>query len=226
MVADRKTDKAQESQRMKTKEKILMVAALLFSENGFEGTSVRTICAKAGVNLALVNYHFGTKEQLYLEVHKMIHAKSGKQHLWLNESPKPVADMDEWELRLNEIIMDILRTFMRDDRLNRCSRRLVAIEMSHPSKCLPILLEEFYKPFHKYLMSYFMMVAPGDSELVLGILVTSLINQVTGFIRLVPPWDRLICPEGVSMDEWMRTSVRNLVRMCRFAIEHRLLFEQ
>ena len=47
-----------------TREKILETAEKLFVSNGFQGTSLRAITAEAGVNLAAVNYHFGSKEQL------------------------------------------------------------------------------------------------------------------------------------------------------------------
>lgn len=47
-----------------TKEKILEAAESLFAEDGFDGTSLRAITTEAGVNLAAVNYHFGTKEAL------------------------------------------------------------------------------------------------------------------------------------------------------------------
>lgn len=43
---------------------ILNAAEELFYEKGFAETSLRTITAKAGVNLAAVNYHFGSKKQL------------------------------------------------------------------------------------------------------------------------------------------------------------------
>lgn len=45
-----------------TKDLILDAAELLFSENGVEGVSLRTLTRKAGVNLASVHYHFGSKE--------------------------------------------------------------------------------------------------------------------------------------------------------------------
>jgi AcrR family transcriptional regulator len=45
-----------------TKARILDAAERLFSEHGFAGTSVRAITAEAGVNLAAVHYHFGSKE--------------------------------------------------------------------------------------------------------------------------------------------------------------------
>jgi AcrR family transcriptional regulator len=53
---------------MVTKEKILDAAEGLFMEHGFEATNVRSITAAAGVNLAAVNYHFGSKEVLFQAV--------------------------------------------------------------------------------------------------------------------------------------------------------------
>ena len=51
-----------------TKSKTLDTAERLFAEKGFAATSMRTITAEAGVNLAAVNYHFGSKETLLSEV--------------------------------------------------------------------------------------------------------------------------------------------------------------
>ena len=51
-----------------TKARILDAAETLFMEHGFEATSLRLITAGAGVNLAAVNYHFGTKEELFQAV--------------------------------------------------------------------------------------------------------------------------------------------------------------
>ena len=48
-----------------TKERIMDTAEALFMEHGFEATGLRSITAAAGVNLAAVNYHFGTKEELF-----------------------------------------------------------------------------------------------------------------------------------------------------------------
>src|SRR5450432_4029 len=48
-----------------TKTRILDAAESLFMEHGFEATSLRSLTAAAGVNLAAVNYHFGTKEELF-----------------------------------------------------------------------------------------------------------------------------------------------------------------
>ena len=48
-----------------TKERILDAAEALFMEHGFEATSLRQLTGAAGVNLAAVHYHFGSKEELF-----------------------------------------------------------------------------------------------------------------------------------------------------------------
>ncbi|UGB39651.1 TetR/AcrR family transcriptional regulator [Frateuria soli] len=51
-----------------TKERILAAAEVLFAQRGFDGASLRQLTAAAGVNLAAVNYHFGSKDKLVEEV--------------------------------------------------------------------------------------------------------------------------------------------------------------
>ena len=51
-----------------TKERILAAAETLFAQRGFEGASLRQLTSAAGVNLAAVNYHFGSKDRLVEEV--------------------------------------------------------------------------------------------------------------------------------------------------------------
>jgi AcrR family transcriptional regulator len=51
-----------------TKDKLMDAAEKLFARRGFHGVSLREITAEAGVDLALVNYHFGTKKKLLAEV--------------------------------------------------------------------------------------------------------------------------------------------------------------
>lgn len=49
-----------------THQRILEAAEGLFSEKGYEGTSIRDITAAADCNVAAVNYHFGGKDKLYI----------------------------------------------------------------------------------------------------------------------------------------------------------------
>lgn len=51
-----------------TRNRILRAAETLFIDQGFEATTLRQITSKAGVNLAAVNYHFGSKDALIEEV--------------------------------------------------------------------------------------------------------------------------------------------------------------
>ena len=51
-----------------TKTRILDAAEALFTEHGYEATSMRQLTAAAGANLAAVNYHFGSKEELFQAV--------------------------------------------------------------------------------------------------------------------------------------------------------------
>ena len=47
-----------------TQKRILDAAEELFMQHGFEATSMRMLTTAAGVNLAAVNYHFGSKDAL------------------------------------------------------------------------------------------------------------------------------------------------------------------
>jgi AcrR family transcriptional regulator len=50
---------------IKTKEKIKETALKLFQQKGFAGTKTRDISIESGVNIALINYYFGSKENLF-----------------------------------------------------------------------------------------------------------------------------------------------------------------
>jgi len=51
-----------------TREEIVSAAEVLFARDGYAATSLRHITEAAGVNLAAVNYHFGSKEALLVEI--------------------------------------------------------------------------------------------------------------------------------------------------------------
>ena len=53
---------------MDKREIIITTAMNLFGQKGFDGTSVREIAAGADVNLAMINYYFGSKEKLFESV--------------------------------------------------------------------------------------------------------------------------------------------------------------
>ena len=74
-----------EVRNIDTRERILDAAERLFMAHGYDGTSMRQITGEAAVNLAAVNYHFGSKESLMQEVFR-------RRLDWLNEERLRVLD--------------------------------------------------------------------------------------------------------------------------------------
>jgi AcrR family transcriptional regulator len=54
-------------------ERILHAATVLFAEHGYDGVSTREIAAAAGLNIATVHYHAGTKRELYQAVFRRLY---------------------------------------------------------------------------------------------------------------------------------------------------------
>jgi AcrR family transcriptional regulator len=67
-MAKSEDHKANRASEKSVRDRLLDTAEELFCEHGFAGTSIRDIAAAAGCNIASVNYHFGSKDNLYLEV--------------------------------------------------------------------------------------------------------------------------------------------------------------
>jgi AcrR family transcriptional regulator len=84
---------------------ILLIAETLFAENGFEGTSIRTIAKEAGINVAMVSYYFGSKEKLLeaLIVYRTSDLKIQMENLSV-EDLDPIEKIDKLiELYINRI---------------------------------------------------------------------------------------------------------------------------
>lgn len=72
---------------------ILLAAEKLFAGKGFEGTSVRDISQKAGVNVAMISYYFGSKENL---LQSLILFRNEETNLILADLSRN-KKMDSWE---------------------------------------------------------------------------------------------------------------------------------
>src|SRR5436190_22405971 len=59
-----------DSPTLDVKIRLIEAAEEVFAEKGFKSATIREIVEKAGANIAAVNYHFGDKEQLYIETCK------------------------------------------------------------------------------------------------------------------------------------------------------------
>lgn len=79
----------------------MSVATDLFANQGFEGTSVEQITARAGVNKAMVSYHFGGKGGLYNEILSAIFSDAYRRFRAIRESSAPA----------DERLRDFIQTF-------------------------------------------------------------------------------------------------------------------
>lgn len=80
-----------------TKKRIIAAARNLFAQYGFDGTSVRDIAKSCDVNLAAINYHFKTKENLFWAV--MIESHDAAEEFCLHFA-KTSKDTVEFAMKL------------------------------------------------------------------------------------------------------------------------------
>src|SRR3954463_2991584 len=137
-----------ETEQLVTRKRLLEAAGEVFAEKGFKAATVRDICARAGANVAAINYHFGDKEGLYGEV-----VKSG---IALGLQKYPV-DMDvpegaTAEQRLRGFVRSFLyRTLGRGD--HACSGRIMLWEMVEPTPVLDAVYRERIRHLYTRLES-------------------------------------------------------------------------
>lgn len=88
-----------------TRPKILRAATEEFAENGLAGARIDRIAGKAGINKAMIYYHFSSKENLYKEV---IDSQIDKLGSVIGELVVPEADLESSLKKLSEIYHNIL----------------------------------------------------------------------------------------------------------------------
>ncbi len=164
-------------------QRLLDAASFLFSETGYETTSVRDIVAVAGTNLNAVNYYFGSKQGLYLEMLRR-EVQRDRQIQTAPQSPfaDPGADAPP-EQRLGILIHRLLATF-----INPASKlpRLSALEILSPSpvfdQLAPILHDSEQNLLHEIVTA--LLRKPGtepDAALVQRC-ARSVLSQCTHFM--------------------------------------------
>ena len=81
------------------KQRIIAVARRHFTENGYDGTSMRQIAAEVGINVATLYFHCSTKEQLFFEV-----LDARRRRLWDGLQSALAAAGPTWTDRLSTAI--------------------------------------------------------------------------------------------------------------------------
>ncbi|MGR9013474.1 MAG: CerR family C-terminal domain-containing protein [Gammaproteobacteria bacterium] len=65
---------------LKTRQRLLVTASRIFAEKGYQDATIAEICEQAETNIASVNYHFGDKENLYLEAWRYAFQEDLRHH--------------------------------------------------------------------------------------------------------------------------------------------------
>jgi AcrR family transcriptional regulator len=141
-----------------TGERILDAGERLFMAHGYEGTSMRLITSEASVNLAAVNYHFGSKESLIQEVFR-------RRLDWLNdERLRVLIEMEAAAagkpLKPSQIVDGFFGTLLRmaddNERGGVTFLRLLGRTLTEPSEFIrTFLAHEYATVMERYKEAFF-----------------------------------------------------------------------
>lgn len=164
--------------------KLLDAAERLFAEKGFEAASVRDITQEAGCNLAAVNYHFGSKENLYRQV--FIRQYGGLRDHRLSGIQAYMETAAE-SLTLEGLIRAFAGTFVcvfsvdqneeEADLAERCSQ-LLSRQMLDLRIEPELFLQEVLAPVRAVFIEAIKKVCPGLSEQKAFMCMTSIVGQM------------------------------------------------
>jgi AcrR family transcriptional regulator len=145
-----------------TQTRILDAAEELFMQHGFEGASMRMLTAKAGVNLAAINYHFGSKDALVEAVFRRRLDPMNAERLSALERLEQEAGGKA--LAPEAIIRAFLRpslAMIEDTRGGaRTFSRLLGRAYTEPAKAIRQLIGRMYAPTMERFKASFLRALP------------------------------------------------------------------
>jgi AcrR family transcriptional regulator len=159
-----------------TRTKLLDAAGQVFAESGFQAATVREICARAGVNIALVNYHFGDKLELYTEV--LRHSVGASGNGVINQAIASTAPPKE---AFRELIHAMLLRVCRGDRPG-WHFQLMMHEFAQPTPAMASVINETMRPVYdrfRELIGLMLDLPPADDKVRLS--THSVIAQVVHY---------------------------------------------
>src|SRR5215831_15299906 len=87
------------------REQLLETAEKLFGEKGFEGTSMRMLAHRAGMNVAMVSYYFGSKEKMFEE---MVRRRTARNYAAIEQAEREGKNpVEKMEMILDAIVTNI-----------------------------------------------------------------------------------------------------------------------
>lgn len=151
-----------------TKDRILDAAERLFSEHGFAATSTRAITQEAGVNLAAVNYHFGSKDALIFDLlERRVHRLNSNRYRLLDEAE---ARHQPEAAPLEEILESLFRPCldMVEDKQDHDFLQLLARSMYEHPEANKMLAEREWVPLARRFTEAVLRARPELSEADVG----------------------------------------------------------
>ncbi|MGQ2903326.1 MAG: TetR/AcrR family transcriptional regulator [Neoaquamicrobium sediminum] len=141
-----------------TKVRILNAAERLFAENGYDKVTLRGIAKEADAHLALIKYHFGTKDDLYRAIWTDRYAKTyGRRfdHLDAIDYSRPREEIVE---ELAEALLSFMNGLSHAE--TRRFAHLMAREIADPHEFERGIIAEFLDPRARHLIGAFRKALP------------------------------------------------------------------
>lgn len=154
-----------------TRSKLLEAAGEEFAAKGYDAASVREICSRVDANCAAVNYHFGSKEELYIATVLEAH-RCGMEAL-----PEAVLDQGTPAEQLRQFIHHFLRNVVAISRSNRWHHALLLREMIEPTKAAEVLVNDAIRPRFQRLLAILSRICPEADQRRLNALAFSVVGQ-------------------------------------------------
>ncbi len=173
-----------------TKARLLEAAGREFADKGFEGATVRSICDRAGANLAAVNYHFGDKERLYAEAVMEAHRCGTRQ------MPDAMLDLAPAEA-LRRYIHHFL-TNVAALKQETWHHTLMLREMTRPTRASVILVEEAIRPRFVRLAAIFRRICPDADDRRIHALAFSVVGQCLHYKVSRDISEQIVGPEAFA----------------------------
>jgi len=130
-----------------TREKILNVTIELLNKEGIGSLSVRKIASEAGVNVASINYHFGSKNKLLFECMKDVVEKLEKTLLVFDD------DSLNKEDRVRIYLYNVADVIINDAAIQASMSKTFASDIEFPD-ILVQFITRFYSRFKEFLKNY------------------------------------------------------------------------
>ncbi|HVW10201.1 MAG TPA: CerR family C-terminal domain-containing protein [Bryobacteraceae bacterium] len=199
-----------------TRARLIEAAGQVFAEHGFQSATVREICARAGANIAAVNYHFRDKAGLYLAV--LRHSMSAGAGQPEPRDAALRAETPEEALRL--IITSMLLRMHSPTTGRACHLRIMVHEMAQPTEALPRVVEEIIGPNYaamRQILSRLLGTKPEDD--LTRFCAHSVIGQVVHYAHAGPVIS-LLWPELTMTPERLNEIAAHIADFSLAAIEN------